>query len=364
MSVRVSEEISGKTEGIRFLRAELQSYDNKKLLNELSTLNDRERKLKVRILFYLREIDRRRLHLELGFSSMFDFCTNYLRYSRSAACRRIRAARCMGRFPEIALMLQAGELSVSTAALASGIINPGNKREILNRLRCRSYREAEEELARFRPVRRSPERVRPVFTLKPVKRETGESTPDVGSGEKSVDAASGSKTSSDNKNQSERVEVEKEFRLQFMVSEKTMKKINRAKSLLSTRYPRGINLELLFEELLDEYLDNNDPERKVINNNSQSNKSDRNHNTRTRHIPHKVKAQVYKRDGGRCSFVGRSGRRCNSTWNLQYDHIVPFGKGGDNSPENLRLLCARHNRLMAEREYGKKHIESCRSREP
>ncbi|MBD3180437.1 MAG: HNH endonuclease, partial [Candidatus Latescibacteria bacterium] len=53
----------------------------------------------------------------------------------------------------------------------------------------------------------------------------------------------------------------------------------------------------------------------------------------------------------------RSGRRCSSRWNLQYDHIVPYGKGGDNSPGNLRLLCARHNQLMARREYGGNHME-------
>ncbi|MFO7914151.1 MAG: HNH endonuclease signature motif containing protein, partial [Candidatus Krumholzibacteriales bacterium] len=36
--------------------------------------------------------------------------------------------------------------------------------------------------------------------------------------------------------------------------------------------------------------------------------------------------------------------------------FLPFGMGGDNSPENLRLLCGRHNRLMAEREYGRDKI--------
>ncbi|MFO7915788.1 MAG: HNH endonuclease signature motif containing protein, partial [Candidatus Krumholzibacteriales bacterium] len=77
-----------------------------------------------------------------------------------------------------------------------------------------------------------------------------------------------------------------------------------------------------------------------------------------RHIPQRIKDLVYKRDGGRCSFVSKNGRRCNSTWNLQYDHIIPYARGGDNSPENLRLLCARHNRLMAEREYGKAHIDN------
>ncbi|MCK4549155.1 MAG: HNH endonuclease, partial [Candidatus Krumholzibacteria bacterium] len=38
-------------------------------------------------------------------------------------------------------------------------------------------------------------------------------------------------------------------------------------------------------------------------------------------------------------------------------HKVPFARGGDNSPSNLRLLCGKHNRLEAERAYGKKHME-------
>ncbi|MBD3179573.1 MAG: hypothetical protein GF417_08130, partial [Candidatus Latescibacteria bacterium] len=50
MSVQVSEEISGKIERISMLRAELQNYDNRKLLENLASYNGRERKLKARVL--------------------------------------------------------------------------------------------------------------------------------------------------------------------------------------------------------------------------------------------------------------------------------------------------------------------------
>jgi 5-methylcytosine-specific restriction endonuclease McrA len=63
---------------------------------------------------------------------------------------------------------------------------------------------------------------------------------------------------------------------------------------------------------------------------------------------------VFLRDGGRCTFTGTNGRRCNSTWDLQIDHIIPFALGGDDSPGNLRLLCGKHNRLEAERRFGKR----------
>ena len=156
----------------------------------------------------------------------------------------------------------------------------------------------------------------------------------------------------------EKVKAEKEYRLEFMVNEETMDKINRARSLLSGRYPQGIGLELLFDTLLDSYLDRKDPGRRIkrVKKSKRGNRPGKGSITLNRHIPQEVKCQVYARDGGRCSFVGKTGRRCSSDWDLQYDHIVPFAKVGDNSPENLRLLCARHNQLMAEREYGREHM--------
>jgi len=54
-------------------------------------------------------------------------------------------------------------------------------------------------------------------------------------------------------------------------------------------------------------------------------------------IPTWVKLEVWKRDGGKCS-------KCGETDDLHFDHIIPFSKGGSsNTPENIQLLCGRHN---------------------
>ena len=57
----------------------------------------------------------------------------------------------------------------------------------------------------------------------------------------------------------------------------------------------------------------------------------------TRQIPSHVKQQVYKRDKGRCVLCGAQDQ-------LHFDHDFPFSKGGTSVlPENVRILCARHN---------------------
>ena len=72
---------------------------------------------------------------------------------------------------------------------------------------------------------------------------------------------------------------------------------------------------------------------------------------RSRYIPASVRREVWRRDGGCCSYVDpHSGRRCGSRFLLQLDHIVPFALGGSAEPGNLRLHCAAHNRFR-HREY-------------
>jgi hypothetical protein len=55
-----------------------------------------------------------------------------------------------------------------------------------------------------------------------------------------------------------------------------------------------------------------------------------------RYIPDEIKKEVFIRDGGQCLCCGiKSG--------LEYDHIYPYSKGGQNTFDNLQLLCRRCN---------------------
>ncbi len=58
---------------------------------------------------------------------------------------------------------------------------------------------------------------------------------------------------------------------------------------------------------------------------------------KSRHIPTKIKDNVWNRDGGKCV-------ECGSNENLEFDHIIPFSEGGANTYRNLQLLCEPCNR--------------------
>ena len=53
-------------------------------------------------------------------------------------------------------------------------------------------------------------------------------------------------------------------------------------------------------------------------------------------------SKVWIRDNGACV-------ECGSQEDLEFDHIVPFSKGGSSTEENLRILCRRCNRSRGAR---------------
>lgn len=56
----------------------------------------------------------------------------------------------------------------------------------------------------------------------------------------------------------------------------------------------------------------------------------------TGHIQQSVKNIVWDRCQGKCV-------QCNSEQYLEFDHIIPFSKGGSNSENNIQILCRRCN---------------------
>ena len=72
----------------------------------------------------------------------------------------------------------------------------------------------------------------------------------------------------------------------------------------------------------------------------------------SRHIPAMVKRAVWLRDGSRCAFVARSGRRCAERGFLELHHVEPHAVGGEATVDNIQLRCRAHNAYEAELFYG------------
>jgi 5-methylcytosine-specific restriction endonuclease McrA len=59
------------------------------------------------------------------------------------------------------------------------------------------------------------------------------------------------------------------------------------------------------------------------------------------HITDELRRAVYERDRGACV-------QCGSSFNIQYDHILPVALGGATTLENLQILCADCNRRKSD----------------
>jgi 5-methylcytosine-specific restriction endonuclease McrA len=319
-------------------------------MSRVDALVRQERHLTLQVLHHLIEIDRRKLYLPYGYSSLFTYCVRRLGYSESAALRRVRTARCIREHPDIGDLLESGDLTLSTVSKLTGVLTADNKNRLLSEVRGKSQREVGEVLSRYRPERAQPDRVRPVSVW----------TPSLGDGCKESYRRSGGKklTTADANGMS----LEQRYRIEFTATREFMRKLQTMKALLYLRYPCGIGFAELFELTMDRYIDRNDPDKRLRRRRLKEEQKAtqrsraRTRRKRSRHIPVATRDDIRDRDGGRCTFVGSDGVRCDATKDLQIDHIRPFAQGGQTAVNNLRLLCGKHNRLEAERVYGKKHM--------
>jgi hypothetical protein len=147
-------------------RYRLRSLGNRELLAALLGLVRRGNELTSDLLAHLAEVYERRLHLELGYPSLFAYCTQSLGLSESAAGRRIAAARVCRRFPEAFEHIASGALHLSALCSLSPHLNPDSAAELLKACGNKSARKVEELLAARFPkrdlrdaIRRLPSRV-------------------------------------------------------------------------------------------------------------------------------------------------------------------------------------------------------------
>ena len=339
------------------------------------------------------ELDDRQLFLDLGFSSLFEYCVEALGLCESTAGRHIAAARVCRNHPEVFGLVASGALHASALSLLRKHLTPENAGELFELCKQRSARKVEELLAtRFpRPdvrdlVRRLPTQPGPTLN---VERASGKAPTELLPRERSIDLEQTKFTESRSREPVAPAE-QKPRRLEplsadrygvhFTADGEFRELLERVRGLAGHRLPSG-DLMTLLKRGLEAYERELSKERFARGRKPRRSRSvapapsapDLSPPDPTKHAAEpeptptakrrrrysaEVLRSVYLRDGKQCSYVSPDGRRCNARRCLELDHIDPFALGGQCTIENLRLRCRAHNQRYARQYFGKSRVEA------
>ncbi len=265
---------------------------NQELQERILVLRDRERAITVKFLNHLGEYDKRRLYLDLGYSSLFDYCVRKLGYSESSAFRRVECARALREFPQLGPMILNGEVNLCALATAARKLSEG--RIGLADINGKSRREVDGLVAGLNPGHKPKEKIRQISVIvasEPMVNEFNKSlsapkspstteprlnlSPELISENslspvkvKCDEVAEGLFSSINSQNEGagllSPVKVKSETRLEprsetrieikFSLSEESFKKLEEVRAVLSNKLGAGASVEDIFNELMERCL--------------------------------------------------------------------------------------------------------------
>ncbi len=295
--------------------------------------------------------------MELGRTSLFDFLHGELHLSKGAAFYRKTAVDLVQRFPEIIEPLRDGRLCLTTVAEVGRVLTPENRGEVLPRFFRLSKREAQTLAAELAPTAapplkdivapiRPPEAA-PTLALHAAAVDLGQlvqpGEPAAAASPMQVTVAAAPVKRSAT---TEPLTAE-QSRVHFTASREFLKKLDAARDALSHSHPNA-GIEEILEAGLDLLLERHAKRKGLVKRPRAvpppSSDSD--------HVPAHVRRAVWERDGGKCQFRMSNGEICESTHQLEIDHVIPRAAGGPSNVDNCRLACRPHNQLAARRFFG------------
>ena len=315
---------------------ELTQLTDEALVAETKRMAAVERQATAELLLLLIELERRGLHLALGYSSMFTYSTRALLMSEQAAYKRITVARAARRYPAIVDLLVTGALTLSSAKILAPHLTDENVDAMLEAARGKSTREVEGLIAAAHPQPDVPASVRALPEPKRALLDSGLAMSE------SVATAPASPAPSHAPRPIIAPIAPRRYLLKVSVGQGTYDKLQRVRGLLRHSHPEG-DLETILDRALALLL--RDTERRRIAASSRPRQSATGATDR-RYVPAAVRRAVWARDLGQCAFVGPDGR-CGETAFLEFHHVVPFSAGGRTDSTNLELRCRAHNHYEA-----------------
>ena len=341
----------------------LEQLSDDALSEQLMRLLASGARTEARIVAHVAEVEDRRLHLRCGCSSLFEYCVQRLGLSESEAFHRLTAARLARRFPLIFQLIEERKIHLTGVCLLRDYLNDENHAELLAEACGKTKLQVLELLARRNPrpdvastLRKLPERV----GAPPAPSKALASLPEAVS---TLPNPMPAPVAQERKHTA-RLEptAPERYRLQLNVTAALREKLDLARALLSHAVPDG-DLAVVVERALDELLGQlrkkrfAETSRPRVRTTQQRRKGNASHSAKRReHITHATRREIAERDGLRCSYQSEDGHRCNAMAFLQIHHDEPWAHGGESGSENLKMVCAAHNRLLAERDFGRERV--------
>ncbi len=400
--------------------ANLHTLEDGALLESLRGLEARHRETMACIVEHLVELERRGLHLSLGYPSLYEYCTRALGLSEDEAFRRITVARMAVKQPSILAGLADGSLHLSGLVALKphlGGAPPEVAEGLLELARHQSRREIERRLAARFPEADAPELVR---------RERGKIDP-LSPGRYRVQLTIDQRT----RDQLERAlelmshqnpehalapllsaaldalveQLERSTRAKLtarptraktataaktvtaaktaktaktVTAAKTAKTATAAKTVTAAKPQQRANEPPQFDERqldLWELAATSAPSAPAPLNPDAPHQQLPTEPIRqspkppARHVPRPLRRAAFERagradgadaragDSASCCFISESGQRCGSRHFLEIDHEAPWVVERRHRPSNLRVLCGAHNRWAARELMGAR--DSC-----
>jgi hypothetical protein len=368
-------------------RYSLAHLADQALLRDLASLVAQDRATTADLLAHIAEVDARRLFRRMDCASMHDYCERKLGLSVDAAGRRIQAARLARRYPEIFLAVADGRLSLTAVCLLSPVLEHAEPTELLAAAAHRTKEELLLLIAERFPKPNVPTSLIPIGPAQVPAPSAPEVSTPVGptpaAPESDTDpraAAAAPAGAAERQHAPAHVAPAAPQRVSpptvlvihratlvplspghrkftGTFDEETVDLLLRAQTLLSHTLPSSDYVEVL-KRVLQDWVRAAECRKYGLTEKPRERSSAGD----GRYIPANVKRAVFKRDGGRCTFVGDDKRRCGTRKLLQFDHVIPVAKGGRTTVENLRLRCRRHNQVEADREFGAGFMDRKRER--
>ena len=342
-------------------------------LRSLSAIDLEEKSKVAESVALIAVIDHRRDYLAAGHPSMCDYCVRRLHMSEDKALKRIQVARVALQFPEVFECLADGRLSVTTANVVAPHLHSENAADLL---RAAAFHTKQEILRLLADLARGTEPAPLLDDTATVQAQSKSHAP------AHVESACESPNLLSDHASARLPLVAPEparrgrivprgdggHEVRLVLTDEEYEQLRQAQALLGHAVPSG-DLALIYARAMQHFLTHLGKRRHGAGRETPANGSAARRSgasapssgsAHTRSIPMASKSLVWKRDGGRCAFVSEDGHRCSATKRLEFDHIVAVAKGGNSTPENLRLLCRAHNQYEAEREFGREYVQAKR----